>query len=200
MGGTPVDAYNLTPDEFVIMGTNRASLLSGSGTDDLREVVLTNKNLILVAEVDQGLFHGKRRMVKRCPLDQLPDDNGVPQVIVSKSGSDFLLNAMFGGEPVRLVMRGVPRMEAQHWADAISMAATGDLAGIDTNAVGRESAIGMIDQAREALGIRPKRDRAKAEVTRPQMVTTRCMGCHAPLTGRAGQVVTCPYCDTKQTL
>ena len=79
-----MDAYNLTPDEFVIMGTNRASLLSGSGTDDLREVVLTNKNLILVAEVDQGLFHGKRRMVKRCPLDQLPDDNGVPQVIVYK--------------------------------------------------------------------------------------------------------------------
>ena len=34
----------------------------------------------------------------------------------------------------------------------------------------------------------------------PAKVTTKCIGCMAPLSGYQGQFVCCKYCDTEQTL
>ncbi len=44
--------------------------------------------------------------------------------------------------------------------------------------------------------------KAKSAPTEPpkNKVTARCVGCHAPLVGSQGSIVTCSYCDTKQTL
>lgn len=42
-------------------------------------------------------------------------------------------------------------------------------------------------------------DKPRKLVSKPS-VTTKCVGCHAPLTGVAGSTCTCPYCDTTQTI
>lgn len=36
--------------------------------------------------------------------------------------------------------------------------------------------------------------------TEPVNTTTKCIGCHAPMSGRVGDSYQCPYCDTEQTI
>ena len=64
------EEYNLQPGEVVIMQGNKAVLHSGKDREALDEIVLTNKNLILVNEVSTSLFT-TQRLLKRCPLDSI---------------------------------------------------------------------------------------------------------------------------------
>jgi cytochrome c553 len=36
--------------------------------------------------------------------------------------------------------------------------------------------------------------------TEPVNTTAKCIGCHAPMSGRIGDSYQCPYCDTEQTI
>ena len=76
-------SYNLGQGEFVVLQRSDVSLVSDEGRDPLDEVVLTNKNLILVATVHEGAFRSSRYL-KRLPLEQAVDDMGVPRTAVTK--------------------------------------------------------------------------------------------------------------------
>lgn len=196
-----MDSYDLAPGEFVIMHEQSARLCEGSEEQDLQELVLTNRNLILAALVSESLFK-KSRYLKHCPLDQLLCTNGLPQVSVSKFRDKHHLLVAFQGENVDLYFPGNPKRTAQRWAEGIRKAALGDLASIQTEDVLPPEIADIVDGARGVFGafLGTKDKAATGGLKMPETVARKCQGCHAPLTGRAGSVVTCSYCDTKQTL
>ena len=198
-----MDEYNLEPGEFVIMQESSVALLDGSGEERLDEVVLTNKNLVLVNTAPQGLFK-RTRYLKRCPLDNIASPNGIPQAIASKYKNDYRLQVVFDDETISLRFPTNPKRTAERWAEGIRNAALGNLSEIRTEDILPPEVADLVDGAKGIFGsvfAGGKKQANASEVSkRPARVTKKCVGCHAPLTGRAGETITCPYCDTKQTL
>lgn len=197
-----MDEYNLVPGEFVIMQEPSAVLYDGRNQQALDELVLTNKHLILVNTAAQGLFK-RTRLLKRCPLSALLDSNGTPQAFASKLKNDYQLQAVFEDETIALRFPSNPKRAAERWAEALCNAAVGNLSGIRTDDILPAEVANLVDGAKGLFGAvfsggakSPSGTTAKSRAS----VTTKCIGCHAPLTGRVGDTVTCAYCDTKQTL
>lgn len=199
-----MEDYNLAPGELVIMQEQPVKLGSGPDGEGLDELVLTNQNLILVVSSAQGLFR-RTRMLKRCPLAKLRRQDDAPQVFATKYRNEYCLQVAFSDESIALYFPSNPRRLSERWAAAIVRAANGDLSSVSE--IGADGTLppeltNVVDGARDLVGSlfgggKKTRGDAKAQ---PTSVTKRCMGCHAPLSGRAGSTVTCPYCDTKQTL
>ena len=198
-----MDEYNLEPGEFTIMQESSVILLDRSGEERLDEVVLTNKNLILVNTASQGLFK-RTRYLKRCPLDKIASPNGIPQAIASKHKNDYCLQVIFDDETIALRFPANPKRTAERWAEGIRNAALGNLSGIRTEDVLPPEVADLVDGAKGIFGAvfagGKKQPNASEVPKRPARITKKCVGCHAPLTGHTGETVTCAYCDTKQTL
>ena len=178
-------------------------LLDRSGEERLDEVVLTNKNLVLVNTASQGLFK-RTRYLKRCPLERIASPNGVPQAIASKHKNDYRLQVVFDDETIALRFPANPKRTAERWAEGIRNAALGNLSRIRTEDVLPPEVADLVDGAKGIFGAvfagGKKQANTPETSKRPARITKKCVGCHAPLTGRAGETVTCAYCDTKQTL
>lgn len=198
-----MDEYNLEPGEFTIMQESSVILLDRSGEERLDEVVLTNKNLVLVNTASQGLFK-RTRYLKRCPLERIASPNGVPQAIASKHKNDYRLQVVFDDETIALRFPANPKRTAERWAEGIRNAALGNLSRIRTEDVLPPEVADLVDGAKGIFGAvfagGKKQANTPETSKRPARITKKCVGCHAPLTGRAGETVTCAYCDTKQTL
>ncbi len=197
-----MEDYNLDPGEFVIMQEAPAELHSGKSVDKLDEVVLTNRHLILVCSQQQGLFQ-KRRMLKRCPLEQTLDSQGFPQVVTTQLRDKNILQVLFSGENISVSFPNKSKQTVIRWAEGIRNAAIGDLGEIKTENPLPDELADFVDGAKNVVGtIFGKKNAPAAEARKGgrAMVARKCQGCHAPLTGRAGDAVTCLYCDTKQTL
>lgn len=198
-----MEDYNLAPGELVIMQEQSVRLGDGPDGEELEELVLTNQNLILVANAAQGLFK-RTRMLKRCPLSRVVRHDDVPQAIVAKYRGNYCLQIAFEGESVTLFFSSNPRRQAERWANALVKAADGDLSGAREAVEDLPPEItNVVDGARDLVGAlfgAAAGPQAGTQKSRPASVTRRCVGCHAPLAGRVGASVTCPYCDTRQTL
>lgn len=196
-----MDEYNLEPGELVIMQEQSVKLGDGPDGEDLEELVLTNQNLILVASVQQGLFK-RSRMLKRCPLSKIRRQNDVPQVFASKYRDTYCLQIAFADETITLHFPANPKRGAERWAEGIAGAADGSFGS--GSAVDLPPEItNVVDGARDLMGALFGGGKARKDASHERRVTNatrKCVGCHAPLTGRTGSTVTCPYCDTRQTL
>lgn len=157
------------------------------------EIVLTNMNLICV-EKNMGLFKTTYNVVK-FPVNQIKIVNEQAQASVLKDGTDWVLQILMknGTEKFTFVcdlLQGFKKkQEADKWVEQISLLLTGKSATniTDTSIVGGlKSVLGSV-----GIKVKPK------EV---EQVTTKCIGCMAPLSGQKGQTVRCKYCDTEQTL
>ena len=197
------DEYNLSAGEAVIMQSDGVELLCGRDSEELDELVLTNKNLILVNEVSVGLFT-TQRLVKRCPLDSILCPEGSPQAFLGKKKDSYILQVAFEQEAITLHFPGNERREAKRWADAIKCAVIGDLDSIETEESQLPPEVtSLIDgfkgfaSAFISEATEPTDSAAKAGKT---IAAGRCTGCRAPLSGVKGAIVTCDYCGTKQTL
>lgn len=197
-----VEDYNLAPGELVVMQEQSVKLGNSPDGEDLDELVLTNQSLILVARASQGLFK-KTRMLKRCPLGKIRRQNDAPQVFATKYRSGYCLQVAFGDETVTLCFPANPRRLAERWARAIAQAADGNLSGIEAEDNLPPEITNVVDGARDLVGSifgGARQPKGAAQKERPVSVTKKCVGCHAPIAGRAGSTVTCSYCDTRQTL
>lgn len=197
-----MEDYNLDPGEFVIMQETPAELHCGKTVDKLDEVVLTNRHLILVCSQQQGLFQ-KRRLLKRCPLEQTLDSQGFPQVVTTQLRDKNILQVLFSGENISVSFPNKSKQTVIRWAEGIRNAAVGNLGEIKTENPLPDELADFVDGAKNVVGtLFGKKSTPAAEARKGgrAMVARKCQGCHAPLTGRAGDAVTCLYCDTKQTL
>ena len=176
-----------------------ASVKLDDGTS-LDELVLTNQNLILVTTMSQGLFK-RSKFVKRCPLAKLQGAPDNPQAIVTKYRDGYYLQALFADETISLSFPANQKRTAERWAEGIRSAAMGDLSSIRTEDYLPPEIASFVDGAKGAFGALFAGGKKQAEENRrPASVTRKCVGCHAPVSGHVGSTVTCPYCDTKQTL
>lgn len=194
-----MDEYNLEPGEFVIMQEASVKLDDGESLDEL---VLTNQNLVLVNTMSRGLFK-REKFVKRCPLTRIRQTGGAPQAMATKYRDSYYLQVVFDDETISLSFPSNPKRTAERWAEGIRNAALGDLAGIRTEETLPPEIAGFVDGARDVFGSIFAGSAGKKTESRPSAPTRvngKCVGCHAPLSGRQGETVTCPYCDTKQTL
>ena len=198
-----MDDYNLEPGEFVILQESSVTLHEDSSETKLDELLLTNRSLILVNTASQGLFK-HTRYLKRCPLDEISRPNDMPQVTAMKFRNDYRLQVVFNDETVVLRFPANPKRGAERWADAILSVSQGNYSDIQTGDYLPPEITNLVDGAKDAFGslFAGGKDRTAkaAPKSGPASVTKKCVGCHAPVTGRAGVIVTCPYCDTKQTL
>lgn len=198
-----MEDYNLAPGELVVMQEQSVKLGDGPNGEDLDELVLTNQNLILVASAAQGLFR-RTRMLKRCPLSQIVRHDDVPQAVATKYRGSYCLQVAFEGESIALFFPANPRRQAEHWANALVRAADGDLSGCgDAGDDLPPEITNVVDGARDLVGALlggGTKSQPATRPDRPSSVTKKCVGCHAPLSGRSGATVTCSYCDTRQTL
>lgn len=198
------NSYNLEQGEFIVLQQSEASLISTDGIDPLEEVVLTNKHLILVANVSEGLFKTSRYL-KRIPLEQILNDRGIPCLVVSTVRDENVLNVAFSDDSVTLSFSQGSKSAARRWEASITSAALGDLSDIRSGNEATDAANDFIENAKGAFGGifgggRSSSKKKDTPIKVPTTVTTHCISCHAPLVGRKGSVVTCTYCDTKQTL
>lgn len=202
--------YNLAPGELVMLQERSVRLGAGQDGEELEELVLTSQNLILVASAAAGLFK-RTQMLKRCPLSQIRRVGGAPQAFVTTLDDSYFLQVAFEDETVTLHFPANPRRLAERWERAICQAAAGDLsaaADVSPSDTLPPEITDVVDGARDLVGSLFGGSARKAAQTQrvdgarkdPATVSARCIGCHAPLSGLSGTAVTCPYCDTIQTL
>ena len=184
--------------------------MCGRESEELDELVLTNKNLILVNEVSAGIFT-TQRLVKRCPLDSILCPEGSPQAFLGKKKDSYVLQVAFEQEAITLRFPDNERREAKRWADAIKYAVVGDLDSIDTEGDQLPPEVsGLVDGFKgfatafisEATNTADSASKARKPIRKATKTVAagRCTGCRAPLSGVKGAIVTCDYCGTKQTL
>lgn len=193
-----MDDYNLEPGEYVILQTMPVNLIDGDQKESLDEVVLTDRTLILVTTVSTGLFSSEK-YVKRCPLSHVSYSADEPVVMVLKRGDSYWLQASFEGESISLEFPENPKQEAKRWSAAIKHAIEGEYDSINTNFLPPREIGDFLDNVRGAAKSMGFKDKP-AEKGPSRRVNKKCPGCHAPLTGIRGHIVTCEYCGTKQTL
>lgn len=199
--------YNLAPGEFLIMQEKSVRLGTLSDNEDLTELVLTNHNIILVNDVDCGLFRTERYL-KRCPLSDLQRHQGVAQTPVVKQKDRYCLQMLFPDETISVLFLDGARRTAERWSNAIQQAAAGDFNNIDASDVLPPELAEFIDGTKDFFGSfgGKKHNKKRTGSSTSEAVgastslSARCPGCHAPLTGYKGEIVTCSYCDTKHAL
>ncbi len=182
--------FNLAPNEGIIVqydGVYHNSKYS--------EIALTNQNLICV-EHNSGFFKTTYNVLKY-PVNLIKVVNGQAQASVVKDGDEWALQVLmkngtekfkFSGEFYERIKK---KKEADNWVEQISLLLTGNSATNITDT----SIMGGVKNILGSVGIN-----MKTKEPTSTNVTTKCIGCMAPLSGKQGQKACCKYCGTEQTL
>ena len=157
------------------------------------DIVLTNMNVICV-EYNVGLFKTNYNII-RFPVNQIKNVNGQVQVSVIKEGERTVLQILFQDSIEKFVFAKdffealKKKKEAEKWVKEINLLLTGKQPEIDTD----NTIIGNVKNVLDSIGV-------TSVIKEQKNITKKCIGCKAPLTGKKGETVCCPYCDTQQTL
>lgn len=177
--------------------------LSTAYTDEL---ILTNLNLI---HVRKGIFMGTKG-VRYIPLNQVKVIGGKCQALVGKAQNGHAILQIYTQQGTEeFAFQTKAKKNAGIWANEISRLVTGrdsenalesqDAPKYDfeDTVVGQlKDAFGEVGAA-FGIGFGKSGQQQKSSVER---VSTKCSGCHAPITGVKGKAVVCKYCDTEQVL
>lgn len=205
-------------------------LREGRGETRLDSLILTNQNLVLVTSKPAGLFKRARlmsccsldRVVLADGVPQVIARKESGQWWMQAAFRSETVSVRFEDNPRRDAQRWAEAMAHAVVGDAASACIAGAAPDPDDGAAGIAGAVGEVAGAfvgslLEGVGISlptappvratpapasacAKEPPRKKPAKRPRAVSRKCQGCHAPLSGVEGQLVTCPYCDTKQTL
>ena len=186
-----MEDYNLDPGEFVIMQETPAELHSGKTVDKLDEVVLTNRHLILVCSQQQSLFQ-KRRLLKRCPLEQTLDSQGFPQVVTTQLRDKNILQVLFSGENISVSFPNKSKHTIERWAEGIRNAAVGNLGEIKTENPLPDELADFVDGAKNVVGTIFGKKNAPAAAPRAADRTRRRRG-NLPVLRHEANAVALPH-------
>ena len=130
------------------------------------------------------------------PLEKVKviDNQAQTMIIKSDSGWKLQIDTFDGIEvfdfPCSFYERLKVKAELDEWEDKINYLLTGNLK-VKRNDT---SLVGNIKKTLGSLGIITNKPE------KPEYATIECSGCGAKLTGIRGNVITCDYCGTKQTI
>ncbi|MDU5529215.1 MAG: hypothetical protein E6063_07465 [Atopobium sp.] len=198
--------YQLQPNEGVVLQETgiryEPNKLSTAYTDEL---ILTNLNLI---HVRKGVFMGTKG-IRYIPLNQVKVICGKCQALVGKSQNGTAILQIYTQQDIEeFAFQTGAKKNAGIWANEISRLVTGrdsenTLESQDTPEYDFDTAVGQLKDAFSEVGAAfgfgfgKSGQQQKSSV---EHVSTKCSGCHAPITGVKGKTAVCKYCDTKQVL
>lgn len=198
--------YQLQPNEGVVLQETgiryEPNKLSTAYTDEL---ILTNLNLI---HVRKGVFMGTKG-IRYIPLNQVKVICGKCQALVGKSQNGTAILQIYTQQDIEeFAFQTGAKKNAGIWANEISRLVTGrdsenTLESQDTPEYDFDTAVGQLKDAFSEVGavfgfgFGKSGQQQKSSV---EHVSTKCSGCHAPITGVKGKTAVCKYCDTKQVL
>ena len=202
-----MDRYQLQPNEGVVLQETgicyEPNELSTAYTDEL---ILTNLNLI---HVRKGVFMGTKS-VHYNPLNQVKAIGGKCQALVGKARNGHAILQIYTQQGIEeFAFQTKAKKNAGIWANEISRLVTGrDSANVleSQDAAEYDFEDTVVGQLRDAFGevgaafgfgFGKSGQQQKSSVER---VSTKCSGCHAPITGVKGKTAVCKYCDTEQVL
>ena len=202
-----MDRYQLQPNEGVVLQETgicyEPNKLSTAYTDEL---ILTNLNLI---HVRKGVFMGTKS-VRYIPLNQVKVIGGKCQALVGKARNGHAILQIYTQQGIEeFAFQTKAKKNAGIWANEISRLVTGrDSANVleSQDAAEYDFEDTVVGQLKDAfgevgavfgIGFGKSGQQQKSSVER---VSTKCSGCHAPITGVKGKAAVCKYCDTEQVL
>lgn len=182
--------YQLRPDEYLVMkseGVRHGGMMAGYSD----ELILTNKNIILVSK---GFF-GNTKGVDYFPLTSVKNIDGKPQAIASGDELEiyfFDRHDSFGFQSKR---------EVRSWASNVASLLNGNPEdirgahdqGIPGVAYVAETLRDTVDTFKSSFGLKSRKspkERAAGE----------CSSCGASLAGVQGGVVRCHFCGSDHQL
>lgn len=181
------------------------------------ELLLTNLALLVV---HKGVFGGPKEVV-RLPLNQIKIIGGVPQAVAGKSADGqrqlhvyfshgieaFTLGTSDEDEEISLKSIFTPTSNKEmrnidEWREAISRAVLNGRQAASTVNVASMSQDASMAAMRSTTSTSASQKKQSSAGTQeaPVYVTSRCIGCMAPISGTRGQKTTCRYCDTEQVV
>ena len=194
--------YNLQPSEAVLH-TSESGVQRGTAIFSAfkGELVLTNLHLIWV---NKGMA-GNVKQIEYFPLALVKVYNNQAQALMTKSGNGLPQLEVFfqTGEEVFKFQTGGKR-EVAKWIDAINRAVTGNETEVSRSA-GRalpgtgavaETLRDTFSQFKGSFGGGARGSNAQ----QPVRSSTKCLGCGASISGIAGTVAQCQYCDSELKL
>ena len=157
------------------------------------DIFLTNMNIICV-ENNIGFFKTNYNILK-FPVNQIKNVDGKVQASVIKEGDKTILQILFRDNIEKFVFARdffeslKFKKEADKWVKELNVLLTGKQPEIDAG----KTIMGSVKNVLDTIGV-------TSVIKEQQNITKKCIGCKAPLNGKKGDTVSCPYCDTKQTL
>lgn len=189
--------YNLQPNEVVILKTAPIMHGGGFGSTGTNELILTNLNLILVKT---GMFGGSKGVLT-FPLNQIKVHNQQAQVAIGKNRGLDALEVYFvnGHESFSFGSGGKYKKQVNEWVAKINFVVTGQdtpVQPVSNMALpGTELVAGVLKDTFGAF-----KSKLGSKSVTPLNVVGKCSACGAPVTGVAGQPITCQYCGSAQQL
>ena len=198
--------YMQLPNETIVLTDDSVHCDNIKGRQD-GKLILTNMRLVYE-------WSGKRRTGgnRSCliyPLNELETQADEIRTDCRASDYEATMKLYPGGREISFIFsnpeKNASRKMAASWLDAISMEVLGTrspaAASLRRSVPGVEMFAGMIkdtvDRVKTSLDV-PTAGGQSALARKA--ITTKCIGCNAPLSGRTGMTVQCGYCDTVQTL
>lgn len=166
------------------------------------ELVLSSRNIIVVS---MSMMR-KPRGVRYFPLAQVMIIDGRPQVFAAGTYSMNRLEVRFQHGEESFGFSSKP--ELHEWVENIYKLTTGrsdeidistDLTTDGMRSVG-EPWKQTVDLVKATFGLAPDGERRGAATFNPDRVARKCTSCSAPLSGIAGRVIRCEYCQSDQQL
>ena len=200
-----MEDYRYGPDETKVLSDSDVRRCGDPSGQIGRELLLTNRNIVYTWETRKLIGHGARQS-DTYPLSRLKTIDGVAQAKYTEGAYNAKLDLFFIDSTVSFEFRkdskDSSKRAVSQWLDAISRQLTGrpseEAAKLRKTIFGVEmfagALKGTIDSFTKTFSGRDLDDGSA------KTVTSKCVGCRAPLTGRQGTNVRCRYCDTEQTL
>lgn len=178
--------YNLYPNEAILLKSE--DIFQGMRKGDL---VLTNIAIIWA----EKNFLGKVKNVNRILFNEVKMYNGNPQVHLGKASNgipNLEIYTINGQEKFSFNNKLFAKREISKWINEITKAITGHAPDKSFTAIPETEFVadtlkGIVDIFTDSLGLK-------------KTISTKCISCKAPITGKQDEIVRCTYCDTQQTL
>ncbi len=186
--------YNLQPNEGVLLQS--INVKHAGASDSCDELILTNLNIIYI---DRGAFTKKVKNVIYYPLKQLKKVNGKPQILSGVNGKDgsLQLQLFFYDCQESFEFSSKAKKEIGKWIRSINSVIEGfEVENEENHAIPGVAKVAKTirDTITTFTGVLTEKSKNK------KMITSKCNGCMAQLSGIKGEVVKCNHCDNKQKL
>ena len=194
-----MDRYELKPKETILM-ENRASYFGkGLFGKESIDLLLTDLSIILAIKN----YFDQIKGIIRIDLNDIKTLNGQP--LVKIENDYYLLISTLKGE-FKIVFHD--KREARLFCKNITNLLYGDPIQLEVEE--KETLFGSEELAetwkntvntfkKSILGEEPEQKKQPEKKISP-MITAKCIGCGAPLSGRKGTIQHCTYCDTDQVI